>query len=150
MSVLLETSKGEIVIDLFPEKSPNACFNFIKLCQMKFYNNALFKSVQKDHIAQISHSSDLMHSIWSLTTKDPDKIYFEDEYSRKFNKRGLVATANLGPHLNSSPFFITLTQDGQEIAEFKNKHTVFGIVAEGLDVLDAINQVYTNKDDRPI
>ena len=55
MSVLLETSKGEIVIDLFIDKSPNACFNFIKLCQMKFYNSALFKSVQKDYIAQVKH-----------------------------------------------------------------------------------------------
>ena len=55
MSVLLETSKGEIVIDLFVDKSPNACFNFLKLCQMKFYNDALFKSVQKDHITQVQH-----------------------------------------------------------------------------------------------
>ena len=106
---------------------------------MKFYNNALFKSVQKDHITQVKHTDDVIHSIWSLTSKDPDKLYFQDEYSRKFNKRGLVATANLGPHLNSSPFFITLIEEGKEIVEFKNKHTIFGIVVEGLEVLEAIN-----------
>ena len=86
MSVLLETSKGEIVIDLHIDKSPNACFNFLKLCQMKFYNNALFKSVQKDYIAQVQHQKDVLHSIWSLVSKDPDKIYFKNETSRKFNK----------------------------------------------------------------
>ena len=131
MSVLLETSKGEIVIDLFVDKSPNASFNFLKLCQMKFYNNALFKLVQKDHIAQVQHQSDILHSIWSLVTKDPNKLYFKDEFSRKFNKRGLVATANLGPNMNCSSFFITLQENGREIKEFKNQHTIFGEVVEG-------------------
>ena len=69
---------------------------------------------------------------------------------RKFNKRGLVATANLGPHLNSSAFFITLQSSDQELKELKNKHTVFGQVVEGFEILDLINQVYTNEESRPI
>ena len=78
-------------------------------------------------------------------------MYFEDEvWPKRFDKRGLVATANEGPHLNTSSFFITLRQNGQEIKEFRNKHTVFGEVVEGLDVLDAINQVYTVGKDRPL
>ena len=71
-------------------------------------------------------------------------------WPRKFDKRGLVATANEGPHMNTSSFFVTLRPNGQEIREFKNKHTIFGEVVEGLDVLDAINQVYTVGKDRPL
>ena len=62
----------------------------------------------------------------------------------------MVSTANLGPHLNSSSFFISLQENGREIVDFKDKHTVFGQVVEGLEVLDVINQVYTNENDRPI
>ena len=54
-------------------------------------------------------------------------------FKRKFDKTGLVATANEGPHLNTSSFFVTLRPSGQEIREFKNKHTIFGQVVEGLD-----------------
>ena len=61
-----------------------------------------------------------------------------------------MATANAGPNMNSSSFFVTLRPDGQEIREFKNKHTIFGQVVEGLDVLDAINQVHTVGKDRPL
>ena len=96
-------------------------------------------------------SKTVHHSIWSYHLKDPKKMYFEDEvWPKRFDKRGLVATANEGPHLNTSSFFITLRQNGQEIKEFRNKHTVFGEVVEGLDVLDAINQVYTVGKDRPL
>jgi len=51
MSVALETSVGDIVIDLLTDKAPNACFNFLKLCNLKFYNGCLFFSVTKDYIA---------------------------------------------------------------------------------------------------
>ena len=62
----------------------------------------------------------------------------------------MVATANIGPNLNTSSFFVTLRPDGEEIREFKNKHTIFGEVVEGLDVLDKINQVHTIGKDRPL
>ena len=53
MSVLVETSFGDIVIDLHTKKCPNACFNFLKLCKLKHYNNSLFMMVQKDYLAQV-------------------------------------------------------------------------------------------------
>jgi peptidyl-prolyl cis-trans isomerase-like 4 len=163
MSVYLETSKGDIVIDLFVEKAPKTCFNFIQMCQMKFYNDALVTFMQKDFIAKVEKldpsskegNVPLKESIWSLTAQSKetkaDKTYFADEvWPRRFDKRGLVATANQGPHLNTSSFFITLRADGEEIREFKNKHTIFGQVVEGLDVLEKINQVYTVGKDRPL
>jgi len=72
MSVLIETSLGDIVIDLFTDKAPNACLNFIRLCQMKFYNDLLVHSVQKDYLAQIADPSYVpelkrqVNSIWGL------------------------------------------------------------------------------------
>ena len=157
MSVFLETSKGEIVIDLFYKQAPRTCFNFVQMCQMKFYNDALFTFVQKDFIYKVEKLDPLsdkpkpiQESIWSLKGKQ-SKPYFEDEpWTKRFNKRGLVATANEGPNMNTSAFFIVLRQTGNEIREFKNKHTVFGEVVEGMEILEAINQVYTIGRDRPL
>ena len=51
MAVCIETSKGDIVIDLYTDKCPNTCLNFLKLCEMKYYNNSIFYNVQKDYMA---------------------------------------------------------------------------------------------------
>ena len=75
MSVYLETSKGDIVIDLFTDKAPKACFNFIQLCQMKFYNDALVTFMQKDFIMKVDkldpmatskRTAVVKKSIWSM------------------------------------------------------------------------------------
>ena len=113
MSVLVETSLGDIVIDLYTEKAPNASFNFIKLCQMKFYNNVIIHDVQKDYIALMGDpaKSGLKRqesSIWGLF--DSQKRFFKDELNKVvFKTKGLVATANTSKDLNASTFFITLT-----------------------------------------
>ena len=57
MAVLLETSLGDLVFDLFVDKCPKACQNFLKLCKIKFYNCALFINIDKDFVAKISHHS---------------------------------------------------------------------------------------------
>ena len=126
MSVALETSLGDIVIDLFHAKAPNACFNFIKLASMKYYNDSLFHSMQKDYICQTGMpSSGQATSVWGLVDGDVTKRYFNDELSkRKFDTKGLVAMSNTGRNLNSSAFFITLTDT--PIDQFYQKHTVFG------------------------
>ena len=125
MSVLLETSLGDVVIDLFTDEAPMACFNFIQLCQMKFYNSSLFHGVQKDYIAESGRSylNKGDHTIWSLLGQD--KKYFSDEISRrKFRSKGIVATGNTGPNLNNSTFFMTLTDE--PLDSFYKKHTIFG------------------------
>ena len=105
---------------------------------MKFYNDALVTFMQKDFIMKVQkldplasslRTSVIQKSIWSTLEENNESSqgYFEDEvWPRKFDKRGLVATANEGPHMNTSSFFMTLRPDGQEIREFKNKHTIFG------------------------
>ena len=83
--------------------------------------------------------------------------FFHDEIQPDFKikKKGLVATANLGPNLNTSDvsfdlikFFITLTDE--PLASLNGKHTVFGIVAEGLDVLDKLNKIYVDEKNKPM
>ena len=55
MAVLLETSLGDLVIDLYADKAPLACKNFVKLCKTKFYNGALFYDVQRDYLTRVMH-----------------------------------------------------------------------------------------------
>jgi peptidyl-prolyl cis-trans isomerase-like 4 len=86
-------------------------------------------------------------SVWGL--QDPAKRFFKDEISDLgFDRRGLVASANISPDLNASSFFITLTE--KPIESMFKKHTIFGEVAEGIDVLDKINAVYVTKSHRPL
>ena len=154
MSVFLETSIGDLVIDLFCDEAPLACENFIKLNKVKFYNNCIFYDVQKGHIALTGDPAAGKGGNLSTTSiyglKDSKDRYFQDEINlnRKFNKKGLVATANLGPHLNTSTFFITLTED--ELPHYFKKHTIFGEIVEGLEFLDKFNQVYVDHKNRPL
>ena len=145
MSVLLETSLGDLVIDLLCEEAPLACFNFLRLCMSKKMNNRLVIEVQKDHIARIT--SENVGDDWSVyKTK-----FFKSEISRrKFDRRGIVAMANTGPDQNASNFFITLMN--QKIDSFYKKHTIIGFVAEeeSGSVLDKINQVAVNCNFRPL
>ena len=148
MSVLIETSLGDLVIDLYCEKCPLATKNFLKLCKMKFYNNALFFDVQKNYITRILDPTKQSTSTNELLYGEQAK-YFDDEIfpDLKHNKYGLVSTSNKSPNMNNSEFFITLTNENLEF--FNGKHTIFGCVAEGLDVLEKINQTYIDETNRP-
>ena len=154
MSVFLETSIGDFVIDLFCEEAPIACENFIKLNKIKFYNNCIFYDVQKGHIALTGDPSSGKGNSLSTTSifglQNPKDKYFKDEINlnRKFARKGLVATANLGPDLNTSTFFITLTDE--ELPFYYKKHTIFGQIVEGLEFLDKFNQVYVDQKNRPL
>lgn len=152
MSVLIETSLGDIVVDLFIKDCPKACLNFLKLCKIKYYNNCLFYNVQKEFIAQCgdadSNDGTGGSSIYGLINGEEYK-YFEDEINPLFrhNKKGLLATANLGPNLNNSTFYITLNDTN--LTYLNDKHTIFGKVEEGIEILDKLNSVYVDKDNRP-
>lgn len=99
MAVAIETSKGDFVVDLFADKCPKTCFNFLKLCKVKYYNNSVFYNVQKNYIAQVGDPTNKGtggSSIWEYVSKDESQKYFKDEFhpSLKFNKKGLLAMAN--------------------------------------------------------
>ena len=157
MSVLLITSLGDIVIDLYTKDCPKACINFIKLCKIKYYNNCLFHNIQKDYIAQcgdknighaFSPNTQETTSIFGVLYGDNNK-YFNDEIHPKYrhNKLGVVATANTAMNHNTSSFYIQLTN--KHLTSLDNKHTIFGSVEEGFDVLNKINNSYCDDNGRP-
>ena len=155
MSVLLITSLGNLYFDLYFKDCPLTTKNFLKLCKIKYYNNNLFYSVQKDFIAQSgsqenSDSSPKNKSIYGLLNPDNSKSnFFKSEILPKYqnNQKGLIATANIGPDLNTSTFYITLTSNN--LLSLNNKHTIFGILTKGFDVLDKINEAYVDETNRP-
>jgi peptidyl-prolyl cis-trans isomerase-like 4 len=90
MSVLLETSLGDIVIDLLIKEAPQACENFMNLCKLKYYNECLFYDVQKYNIAisgdptkggvKLDEVDGVVHpsSVYGIVSKDPNRRYFKD------------------------------------------------------------------------
>eukprot|EP00933_Yihiella_yeosuensis_P080202 TRINITY_DN9360_c3_g1_i2.p1 TRINITY_DN9360_c3_g1~~TRINITY_DN9360_c3_g1_i2.p1 ORF type:complete len:444 (-),score=88.55 TRINITY_DN9360_c3_g1_i2:77-1408(-) len=150
MAVLLETSIGDLVIDLKVDVAPKACENFVKLCKMKYYNNCLFFSVQKDFIAQTGDPTNTGRGGACMDAKIPGRgnKHFRDEIrpTVKHTVRGTVAMANEKPHANGSAFYITLRKT---IETLDGKHTIFGSIAEGLDVLDKINNTMVDEKSAP-
>ncbi|KAJ7184083.1 cyclophilin-like domain-containing protein [Mycena filopes] len=158
MSVLLETSVGDLVIDLEVDACPKTCENFLKLCKVYYYNLNAFFNVSKDFLAQVGDPSATGtggESIWSLLDpKSSEARYFSPELRPKLKHtfKGTVSMA-VAPALEGhtkggcgSQFFVTL---GDNIDYLDGKHAVFGHVVEGLDTLDKLNDVFTDKDGRP-
>ncbi|TRM67474.1 cyclophilin-like domain-containing protein [Schizophyllum amplum] len=164
MSVLLETSLGDIVIDLDVQNCPRTCENFLKLCKVYYYNLNAFFNVSKDFLAQAGDptaSGTGGESIWSLIasrTSNSRKArvprYFVPEILPKLKHRnkGTVSMA-VAPGVEGgerggcgSQFFITLADN---IEYLDGKHAAFAHVVEGLDTLDMMNEVYVDQEGRP-
>ncbi|ELU11487.1 hypothetical protein CAPTEDRAFT_152742 [Capitella teleta] len=150
MSVILETSIGDITVDLYTDERPRCCTNFLKLCKTKYYNFSLFHTVTRNLIAQTGDPT--------ATGRGGDSVYaklygdqarfFEMELKPKIKhtKFGTLSMVNNGNDMHGSQFFITLSKD---IDHLNGKHTVFGEVAEGFDVLQKFNETYVDKEGRP-
>ncbi|XP_062178466.1 peptidyl-prolyl cis-trans isomerase CYP59-like isoform X2 [Phragmites australis] len=150
MSVLIVTSVGDISVDLHADLCPLTAKNFLKLCKMKYYNGCLFHKVEKDFLAQTGDPTG--------TGTDGDSVYkflygdqarfFDDEIhpELRHSKTGTVAMASAGENCNASQFYITLRDD---VDYLDDKHTVFGMVAEGFDTLTKINEAYVDDKGRP-
>ncbi|GAX85095.1 hypothetical protein CEUSTIGMA_g12515.t1 [Chlamydomonas eustigma] len=150
MAVLLETSKGDIVIDLFIDDCPITCKNFIKLCKLKYYNNCIFHNVQQNFIIQSGDPTATGKggsSVYGLLYGEQAR-FFEDELRPhlKHKKRGVVGMASAGKNMNASQFYITT---GDALHSLDEKHTIFGQVAEGLDVVDKIDEAFCDDEGRP-
>ncbi|GMH42318.1 hypothetical protein BSKO_10237 [Bryopsis sp. KO-2023] len=150
MAVLLETSKGDIVIDLFVDDCPRTCLNFLKLCKIKYYNNCLFHNVQPGFIIQTGDPDGTGRggsSVYGIMYGDQARL-FEDEIrpNIKHKKKGVVGMASGGENMNGSQFYITT---GESLDSLDEKHTIFGEVAEGMDIVMAINDAYCDKSGKP-
>jgi peptidylprolyl isomerase len=141
--IVLVTNQGSIEIQLWPKVAPKACENFEKLAASGYYNGVMFHRVIKGFMIQGGDPEGTGmggQSIWGKPFADEVK---EDV---RFDKVGLVAMANAGPNTNGSQFFITTSTP----AHLNMKHTIFGQVIKGYDVVQKIESAQTGPNDRPV
>ncbi|XP_046878327.1 peptidyl-prolyl cis-trans isomerase-like 4 [Hypomesus transpacificus] len=147
MAVLLETTLGDIVIDLFTEERPKTTLNFLKLCKIKFYNYCLVHNVQRDFIVQTGDPTGTGRggeSVFSKLYGDQARFFDVEKVPRiKHRKKGIVSMVNNGSDQHGSQFLITT---GENLDYLDGVHTVFGEVSEGMDVLAKINETFVDKD----
>ncbi|MEI6831209.1 MAG: peptidylprolyl isomerase [Candidatus Omnitrophota bacterium] len=141
--VVLETNQGNIEIKLKVDLAPKACENFIKLAEKGYYNGLIFHRVIKGFMIQGGDPTGTGsggESIWGKA--------FEDEVTpvAKFDSAGILAMANSGPNTNGSQFFITCAKTPW----LNMRHTIFGEVVSGLEVVQKIENTPVNTEDRPI
>ena len=140
-SAEIETSLGNIVIELFTETSPITVNNFVTLSNDGYYNDVIFHRVIKGFMIQGGDPSGTGHGDMG---KYPG-YDFEDELNNPMNyEKGIVAMANRGPNTNGSQFFIMHAD-----YPLPYQYTIFGKVLSGLDVVDTIGNVQTGENDKP-
>lgn len=168
--VTVHTNLGDFTLELFPEVAPKTVESFVTHAKNGYYNGVIFHRVIEDFMIQGGDPTG--------TGMGGESIYgrtFEDEFSREaFNLYGTLSMANAGPNTNGSQFFIVTAKqvpaqmlkqlkDGgwpEEIVEeyakvggtpwLDHRHTVFGRVVEGMDVVLKIEGVERNAQDRPL
>jgi peptidylprolyl isomerase len=126
--VTLHTSKGDVVLQLYPEKAPQAVNSFVFLAQSGWYNGITFYRVLTDNLIMTGDPSE--------TGLGNPGYLFESEFAAglRFDQPGMVAMDNDGPDTNGSRFFITLAPTPQ----LEGLYTIFGQVLSGLDILSAL------------
>ena len=134
----MHTNHGPIAIELFSDDAPKTVANFEKLAGDGFYNGVIFHRVIPDFMIQGGDPTG--------TGSGGPGYQFEDEFNDQKVVRGVLAMANSGPNTNGSQFFIVTAEATPWL---DGKHTVFGQVTSGMDVVDAIEAVETDARDRP-
>ena len=135
----LNTTEGKVTLQLFDEDAPKTVGNFKELASQGFYDGLIFHRVIKDFMIQGGCPQ-------GTGTGGPGYT-FEDEINAHKVERGRLAMANAGPNTNGSQFFI-VTIDAAPWLD--GKHTVFGEVTDGMDVVDRIEGTETAGRDRPV
>ena len=136
---ILHTSEGDVAIELFPDDAPKTVENFTTLARKSFYDGLIFHRVIPEFMIQGGDPT-------GIGTGGPGYT-FEDEINDHKVERGAIAMANAGPNTNGSQFFIVTAE---ACPWLDGKHTVFGNVLSGQDVVDRISQVERDARDRPV
>jgi cyclophilin family peptidyl-prolyl cis-trans isomerase len=137
VNILIETTKGNIELELFESDAPKTVANFAGLAEQGYFNGIIFHRISKGFVIQGGDSTGTGRGGKSIYGKE-----FEDELNpstpsyKEGYKRGTVAMANRGPNTNTSQFFIVL----RDVPMPKN-YTIFGKVTKGMDVVDSIAAV---------
>ena len=129
-NVSIETEKGTIELELYPQYAPNTVNNFVFLAKQGYYNGVTFHRVINNFVIQGGDPTG--------TGRGGPGYDFGDEFNNNplVHERGVISMANAGPNTNGSQFFIT--HDPQP--HLNGRHTVFGKVTKGQDVVDAVRQ----------
>jgi cyclophilin family peptidyl-prolyl cis-trans isomerase len=135
----MKTSEGDIVFELFDEDAPKTVSNFKQLISQGFYDGLIFHRVIDNFMIQGGCPQ-------GTGTGGPGYT-FEDEINQHKIVRGALAMANAGPNTNGSQFFIVTTDEAPWL---DGKHTVFGEVRDGMDVVERIGTTQTDARDRPV
>ncbi|MFT4551889.1 MAG: peptidylprolyl isomerase [Chlamydiales bacterium] len=141
--IVIETNQGNIEIALKPDVAPKACENLIRLAEDGYYNGVIFHRVIKGFMVQGGDPTGTGaggQSVWGES--------FEDEVNVDvvFDRPGILAMANAGPDTNGSQFFITTA----ETPWLNMRHTIFGEVITGYDIVEKIENMKTSYGDKPV
>lgn len=130
MEAHFKTTQGNIVVDLLPEEAPVTVASFVNLAQRGYYDGISFHRIIANFMIQGGDPTG--------SGRGGPGYQFEDEFGsgRKFDRAGILAMANAGPRTNGSQFFITHVPT----PHLNNKHTIFGLVREGQEVVDSVRQ----------
>ena len=137
VNILIETTKGNIELELFESDAPKTVANFAGLAEQGYFNGIIFHRISKGFVIQGGDSTGTGRGGKSIYGKE-----FEDELNpstpsyKEGYKRGTVAMANRGPNTNTSQFFIMLND-----APMPKNYTIFGKVTKGMDIVDSIAAV---------
>ena len=134
----MQTNLGTLTLELFDEEAPKTVDNFKKLAGDGFYDGIIFHRVIKDFMIQGGDPTG--------TGMGGPGYQFDDEINDHKIVRGALAMANAGPNTNGSQFFIVTTDAAPWL---DGKHTVFGRITEGMDVVDQIEASETDGRDKP-
>jgi peptidyl-prolyl cis-trans isomerase-like 1 len=140
-SVTFETSLGSFTVELYWNEAPKTCLNFAELSRRGYYNGVRFHRIIKDFMIQGGDPTG--------TGRGGDSIFgakFEDEIKKelKHTGAGILSMANAGPNSNGSQFFITLAPTPW----LDGKHTIFGRIASGMEIIMRLGIVQTDGQDR--
>ena len=135
----MKTSEGDIVFEMFDEDAPKTVKNMRDLSEKGFYDGLTFHRIIRDFMIQGGCPQ-------GTGTGGPGYT-FEDEINQHKVVRGALAMANAGPNTNGSQFFIVTTEEAPWL---DGKHTVFGEVRDGMDVVNKIGTTETDARDRPV
>ena len=143
---VIKTNFGNIKVAFYGDESPITVNNFLNLSKKGFYDNIKFHRVMKDFMIQ-GGDPNSKDDDWSNDGAGGPGYKFQDEFNNHKLVRGSLAMANSGSNTNGSQFFIVTAE---ATAWLDKKHTNFGYVVEGMDVVDKIEAVKVNEKDHPV
>ena len=141
--LVFETNRGAFEVKLYTQEAPKTCENITRLAEKGYYDGTVFHRVIPNFMIQGGDPTATGTGGESIWGED-----FEDEVQNSlvFDRPGLLAMANRGPNTNGSQFFITVAPT----PHLNKRHTIFGEVISGYDIVDQISKIKTGASDKPI